>query len=86
LVLSTSGSAEQRKACLEETSFRSKEFVLAKRLGSFHGPEHMAVALPKANDTPACHYIIVHLTGQPWHGDTSHGLAHVPSLPVDEAC
>ena len=86
MVLSTSGSAEQRKTSLEETSFRSKEFMLAKNLGSFQGPEHMAIVLPKANDTPVCHCSIVHVTGQPWHGDTSHGFAQVPSLPVREVC
>lgn len=48
LVLFTSASAEQCKASLEETSFRSEEFVLAKNLAKFHGPEHMAIVLPKA--------------------------------------
>lgn len=48
LVLFTSANAEQCKASLQETSFRSEEFVLAKNLGKFHGPEHMAMVLPKA--------------------------------------
>lgn len=86
LVFPASGSADQCNAGLEGSSFSSKEFVLAKNLGSFNGPEHIAVIPPNPNATPVRHCSVVHSTGQPWRGDTSHGFAQVPSLPVHEVC
>lgn len=60
--------------------------MLAKNLGSFHGPEHIAMVLPKVNDTSVCHCTSVHLPGQPWHGEASRVFAQVPSLTVHEVC